>query len=101
MSQVSQFPAFLPGLGTLYVQPGTVPFGPYYGYDRQGRLIDTVYLIPLRMLDVHAAQNLLKGSLAPVDHVDFHYTNGHPGVSEPHYHIILWHISPVEAAKVE
>jgi hypothetical protein len=27
-----------------------------------------------------------------VDHVSLYYNAGHPGVEEPHYHIVLWYI---------
>ena len=33
------YPAFAPGLGTVYVQPSTRPIGPYRSYDRNGKLI--------------------------------------------------------------
>jgi hypothetical protein len=32
------------------------------------------------------------GTPEPVSHIDMHFTEGHPGVEEPHYHIILWHV---------
>jgi hypothetical protein len=28
-----------------------------------------------------------------VDHVSLYYNAGHPGVPEPHYHVVLWHVS--------
>jgi hypothetical protein len=101
VSQLARFPDFYPGLGTLYVQPDTLPEGPFYGYDRQGRLVDTIYMLPMRLLNAQAILDALQGTRRRVDHVDVHYTDGHPGVAEPHYHIILWHISPEEAAKVQ
>jgi hypothetical protein len=27
-----------------------------------------------------------------VREVNFYYTPGHPGVEQPHYHVILWHV---------
>lgn len=101
VSQLVHFPDFYPGLGTLYVQPNTLPEGPFYGYDRQGRLVDTIHMLPLRLLNAHTMIDALQGTRKKVDHVDVHYTDGHPGVPEPHYHIILWHVSPEEAAKVQ
>jgi hypothetical protein len=44
LSQIAHFPDFYPGLGTLYVQPDTMPIGPYYSYDRRGRLVNTIYM---------------------------------------------------------
>jgi hypothetical protein len=32
-----------------------------------------------------------------VREVDFYYTPGHPGVEQPHYHVVLWHV-PKETA---
>jgi len=29
--------------------------------------------------------------------VDMYYNAGHPGVNEPHYHIVLWHVDPMSA----
>ena len=34
------------------------------------------------------------------DHVDIVYNAGHPGVAEPHYHVIVWYISAANAAKL-
>ena len=30
---------------------------------------------------------------AKVVSVEAYYTNGHPGVEEPHYHFVLWHLA--------
>jgi hypothetical protein len=35
-----------------------------------------------------------------VDHVSLYYNAGHPGVEEPHYHIVLWYIPKAEEALV-
>jgi hypothetical protein len=34
VSSLVQLPNFLPGLGTLYVKPDTLPAGPFLAYDR-------------------------------------------------------------------
>jgi hypothetical protein len=101
LSQIARFPDFYPGLGTLYVQPDTMPIGPYYSYDRRGRLVNTIYMVPMRFFDEHQVVNMIQGSPRPVDHAVIAYTAPHPGVDEPHYHIILWHVSAAEAAKVQ
>src|ERR671925_52643 len=36
VSTLVQLPEFLPGLGILYVDPRTLPAGPFLAYDRQG-----------------------------------------------------------------
>lgn len=101
LSHISDFPDFYPGLGSLYVQPDTMPVGPYYGYDRRGRLVNTIYMVPMRLLDQHQVLKMIEGTPRAVDHVVFSYTAPHPGVDEPHYHIILWHISAEAAARVQ
>jgi hypothetical protein len=35
-----------------------------------------------------------------VDHVDIVYNAGHPGVAEPHSHVIVWYVSPARAAQL-
>ena len=41
VSELVRFPDFYPGLGRLYVQPNTLPLGPFRAYDRQGFLVST------------------------------------------------------------
>jgi hypothetical protein len=98
VSSLVRFPDFYPGLGTLYVQPATLPQGPFYAYNRRGWLVSTIYMIPMRQFDAHERSENLLGSPLPVDHVSIYYTEGHPGVEEPHYHMVLWHISEEEAS---
>jgi hypothetical protein len=98
MGSLFQLPDFFPGLGTLYVDPATLPVGPYLAYDRQGNLVSTVYMIPLRDLRAGKTFNTLVVAHAKTDHVDMYYNNGHPGVPDPHYHVVLWYISAEQAA---
>jgi hypothetical protein len=94
LSSIAQLPDYFPGLGTLYVNPSTLPAGPFLAYDRQGTLVSSVYMIPLKDLRAGQAFNTLAVGKAKVDHVDIYYNNGHAGVPDPHYHIVLWYISP-------
>jgi uncharacterized protein len=94
LSSIAQLPDYFPGLGTLYVNPSTLPAGPFLAYDRQGNLVSSVYMIPLKDLRAGQAFNTLAVGKAKVDHVDIYYNNGHAGVPDPHYHIVLWYISP-------
>jgi Putative peptidoglycan binding domain/Hypothetical protein TTHB210 len=94
LSSLAQLPDYFPGLGTLYVDPSTLPAGPFLAYDRQGNLVSTVYMIPLKDLRAGQAFNTLAVGKAKTDHVDIYYNNGHAGVPDPHYHIVLWYISP-------
>ena len=97
VSELVRFPDFYPGLGRLYVQPNTLPLGPFRAYDRQGFLVSTIYMVPIKDLDAHKIVEIVEGTPVPVNHVDIYYTSGHPGVPEPHYHVILWHVSPERA----
>lgn len=98
VSTLVPLPNYLPGLGTLYVDPTTLPAGPFLAYDHQGRLVSSIYMIPLKSMNDQKAFMDLKAAHEKVDHVDFVYNAGHPGVPEPHYHVIVWYISAQQAA---
>jgi peptidoglycan hydrolase-like protein with peptidoglycan-binding domain len=101
LSSLAQLPDYFPGLGTLYVDPATLPEGPFLAYDRQGNLVSSVYMIPLKDLRAGKAFNGLNSAKGTVDHVDIYYNNGHPGVPDPHYHIVLWYISPAQVEALQ
>ena len=98
VSSLVRLPDFLPGLGTLYVVPSTLPAGPFLAYDRAGKLVSSVYMIPLKDIEAHKEFDDLNVAKEKVDHVDLYYNAGHPGVAEPHYHIVLWYISQAQEA---
>ena len=100
VSTLVALPDFVPGLGTLYVDPKTLPAGPFLAYDKQGQLVSSVYMIPLKDIEAHKAFNDLAVAKDKVDHVDMYYNAGHPGVAEPHYHIVLWHVSKADESSV-
>ena len=100
VSTLVALPDFLPGLGTLYVGPATLPAGPFLAYDHQGELVSSIYMIPLKELNAHKAFSGLKVAQARADHVDIVFNAGHPGVAEPHYHVILWYVSVQRAAQL-
>lgn len=99
-SDLAALPAFLPGLGTLYVDPGTLPEGPFLAYDHAGRLVSTIYMVPLKTFETHMRLEGLATPGGKVDHVDLSYDSGLPGVEEPHYRIVLWHVTKAEEARV-
>jgi hypothetical protein len=101
MGSLFQLPDFFPGLGTLYVDPATMPVGPYLAYDQQGNLVSTVYMIPLRDLRAGKAFGSLAAPHAKTNHVEIYYNNGHPGVADPHYHVVLWYIPAEQAAALQ
>ena len=100
VSTLAKLPEFIPGLGILYVRPQTLPAGPFLGYDRRGRLVNTVYMIPVADITQHRTFEHLAAGGGAVKEVDFYYTPGHPGLDQPHYHVVLWHV-PLAAAELE
>ena len=100
VSDLVKLPDFLPGLGTLYVDPKTLPAGPFLAYDRDGKLVSTVYMIPSKDLAAQKKFDDLAGSGSKVDHVDIYFNAGHPGVEEPHAHLVLWHVPKADEARV-
>ncbi len=101
VSSLVALPDFLPGLGTLYVDPKTLPAGPFLAYDRQGNLVSSVYMVPIKDIDAHKGFTNLTAAHEKVDHVDMYFNAGHPGVPEPHYHVIVWYVSPNKAAALK
>lgn len=91
--------AYIPGLGSLYVNPSTLPAGPFFGYNKAGKLVNVTYMVPLKDVNAHKewmnAGTAAKGKA--VDHTDIYVSDAHPGVPEPHLHIVNWLISPSEA----
>jgi hypothetical protein len=100
VSALVPLPDFIPGMGTLYVDPATLPAGPFLGYDHQGNLVNSIYMIPLKDLNAQKAFSRLKVAQERVDHVDIAFNAGHPGVAEPHYHVTLWYVTPERAAEL-
>ena len=100
VSELVKLPDFLPGLGTLYVDPATLPAGPFLAYDHQGKLVSTIYMIPMKDFTEQKKLDDLAAPGGKVDHVSMYYNAGHPGVAEPHYHIVLWHVPKSEESLV-
>lgn len=92
VSKLVPLPDFIPGLGQLFVDPATLPAGPFLAYDHDGRVVGTVYMIPISDLNPDKNFNDLKAPGGNVEHVDVYYNAGHPGVEAPHAHVVLWHI---------
>jgi hypothetical protein len=100
VSALVALPDYLPGLGTLYVDPATLPAGPFLAYDHSGALVSSIYMIPLKDMEAKKAFTNLKAAHATVDHVDIVFNAGHPGVAEPHYHVIVWYVSADRARQL-
>ena len=101
VSALVALPDFLPGMGTLYVNPKTLPVGPFLAYDRDGTLVSSIYMVPMKDLEARKAFNNLGVAKEKVDHVDLYFNAGHPGVAEPHYHVVVWYVSPEKAASLK
>jgi hypothetical protein len=91
VSDLVDLPEFLPGLGQLFVDPATLPAGPFLAYDHDGKLSATVYMTPLQDLQNGTAYNDLPLGASEVTGVDIYYNAGHPGVEQPHAHVVLYH----------
>ncbi len=91
VSDLVKLPEFLPGLGTLYVDPATLPAGPFLGYDHDGKLAATIYMVPIEELQKGTAYDGLKLGAPDVSSADIYYNAGHPGVEKPHVHVVLFH----------
>jgi hypothetical protein len=101
VSTLVKLPDFLPGLGQLYVDPKTLPAGPFLAYDHDGKLVSTVYMLPTE--DLTNKDKRFDDLASPggkVDHVDVYFNAGHPGVEKPHAHVVLWHVSKADEARV-
>ena len=96
VSELVKLPDFLPGLGQLFVDPKTLPAGPFLAYDHTGKLVSTIYMVPLKDMNDQKKFDDLKSPGGKVDHVSMYYNAGHPGVPDPHYHIVLWHVSKAQ-----
>lgn len=90
VSDALSLPDFIPGLGELYVDPETLPGGPFLGYDRDGELAATIYMTPLAALEDGTSYDLDIANHT-VTSTNVHYNAGHPGVDEPHVHVVLYH----------
>ncbi|WP_445220754.1 hypothetical protein ACKWRH_12400 [Bradyrhizobium sp. Pa8] len=99
VSDLVTFPKFFPGLGIIFVKPDTLPLGPFLCFDRRDRLVATVYMVPNKDIDDHQSLEGA-GSARPVDHVSLYFNPGHPGVDVPHYHVVLWHVTKKQEARV-
>jgi hypothetical protein len=100
VSALVPLPDFLPGLGQLYVDPATLPAGPFLAYDHDGKLVSTIYMIPVEDLNPDKKFEDLAVGAPNVDHVDVYFNAGHPGVEKPHAHVVLWHVPAADEAKV-
>ena len=100
VSELVKLPDFLPGLGQLFVDPATLPAGPFLAYDHDGKLVSTVYMLPVEDLNPDKRFDDLSVGSRTVDHVDVYFNAGHPGVEKPHAHVVLWHVPAGDEERV-
>jgi hypothetical protein len=62
--------------------------------------VSSIYMIPLKDMNAQKAFGDLNVAHERPDHVDIVFNAGHPGVAEPHYHFIVWYVSPQRAAQL-
>ena len=89
VSELVAPPDFLPGMETLYVKPCTLPVGPFLAYDREGTLVATIYIVPLKDFEQHKAITGLEIGESNVAQVNITFNARHPGVEVPHYHVTV------------
>jgi hypothetical protein len=100
VSSLVKLPDFLPGLGQLFVDPASLPAGPFLAYDHDGKLVSTIYMIPVEDLNPDRKFDDLSAPGGAVDHVDVYFNAGHPGVEKPHAHVVLWHVPKADETRV-
>lgn len=73
VSSLVALPDFISGLGTLYVNPATLPAGPFLAYDHEGKLSATVYMVLMDDLVAGKAFDTLEVGAPEVSSVDIYY----------------------------
>jgi hypothetical protein len=57
-------------------------------------------MIPIKDFTDQKKFDYLASPGGNVDHVFLYFNAGHPGVPEPHYHIVLWNVSKAQESLV-
>jgi hypothetical protein len=70
--------------------------GRFAAFDTRGRLVATVYTVSMRELATAGLEDL-RAEGARIDHVSIYPVAAHPDVPDPHYHVVLWHVTAREA----
>ncbi len=89
----------LPGFVRMETDPAGRPDGPWLAYDATGRHVATIYSVPMLELAQRGLDDL-RGSNAAVDHVAILPITVHPDAPQGYYHVVLWHVTRDEAAKL-
>jgi hypothetical protein len=87
--------ALLPGLARI---DGAAP-GPYTAFDHEGHAVATVFTVDMRELSERGFEQRVPAG-RPVDHVAIYPVAGVPDVPVAQYHVVLWHVSRSEEARL-
>lgn len=82
LGDLVNFPKFFPGLGVIFVKPDTILLGPFLCFDRNDRLIATVYMVSIKDIDDHKSLEA-PAFAGNVDHVSHYFKSAHPGFEMP------------------
>jgi BON domain len=87
----------LPGIARI---DAGLPGMPGAAYDASGRQVATIYMLTMRDLAQTGFEHL-RATGRPIDHVTILPVAIAPDRPEGHYQILLWHVSPTEAAALK
>lgn len=73
--------------------------GPWLAYDGAGRHVATVYSVPMSQLAQRGLDDV-RARHAAVDHVAILPIAVHPDAPQGYYHVVLWHVTRDEAARL-
>ena len=79
VSKLVKLPEFLPGLGQLYVDPATLPAGPFLAYDHDGALVSTIFMIAFLLFffcAISAARHIGRATISTPCELDRGRGNG-------------------------
>ena len=101
VSELVPLPDFLPGLGQLFVDPATLPAGPFLAYDHDGALVSTDLHDPGRGPEPRQDASTTSPRPAALSTTSTSTsTPAIPGVEKPHAHLVLWHVPAADEARV-
>ena len=98
-TELLPLPDFIPGAGSLYIDPEDAPVGPWLAYGQDGNLVEVLFMVPVSAMQEaqnwdDLAQGLISELGLVIDHVDITFNAGHPGMAEAHYHFRMSVVDP-------
>lgn len=87
----------LPGIVRIDPPPPDDPRGPALAYDAAGRLVASVYTVPIRLLGQRPFEP--RGATRqPIDHVSIYPVSAAADRPDIECQVVLWHVSAADAA---